>query len=213
MKKKVLAEYEAEEFLRRFIPTERGRLVKKSELLKEKELKDYPYVVKLISEGALHKTDVNGVRIAKNFEELKRNFFDLVKTARKKKLALEGILIQKFIVGREIIIGIKKDETFGHVIMAGLGGVFVELLNDVSFRICPITEKDADEMINELKGKSILFGFRGKPVNLKLLKNILVKVSRIPLKHKNIIELDINPFIINEKIGKAVDARMVLGAK
>ena len=109
----------------------------------------------------------------------------------------KAILVQEFIKGIELIIGIKKDSSFGHALMFGVGGVMVELLKDVSFRICPITHKDAEEMINDLKAKDLLTGFRdSKPVNLNLLKKCLIKASEIPKKFPNIKELDINPLLM-----------------
>ena len=119
------------------------------------------------------------------------------------------IMAQEFVHGRELIIGIKKDPVFGHAIMFGIGGTLVEVLHDVSFRICPITSSDAQSMIDELKYKKLLMDFRGeKPVNLRLIKNILVKTSKLPLRNKKISELDINPLIANDKTVKIVDARI-----
>lgn len=211
MKKRVMAEYEAENFLKRYLPVAKSRLIKNfRNIEKESKVKKYPVVLKIISRDALHKNDVNGVKITNNSSEFLNNFVELIETAKRKKIVLDGILVQEFVRGQEIIIGIKKDETFGHVIMLGAGGVFVELLKDISFRACPITEKDANEMINELKARDLLLGFRGKKANVRLLKRILVKVSKIPTRNKKILELDINPFIINEKQGKVADARMVL---
>ncbi|MBW2969278.1 acetate--CoA ligase family protein, partial [Candidatus Woesearchaeota archaeon] len=148
----------------------------------------------------------NGVRIVSNQEELEKEFKDL-----KKIKGTKSFLVQEFVKGTELIIGLKKDNSFGHALMFGIGGVMVELLKDVSFRICPINKNDAQEMIDELKAKDLLKGFRGsKEVNLNLLKNILVKVSEIPLKNSNIKELDINPLIINDKKAFVVDARLEL---
>jgi acyl-CoA synthetase (NDP forming) len=130
--------------------------------------------------------------------------------ARRKRIKLDGILVQEKLHGQELIFGIKLDPVFGHALMLGIGGVFVEILKDVSFRICPITERDVNSMIEDLKSRKILSGVRGeKPINMKLLRQILVKLSKIPLKDKNIEELDINPFIIDNKKGKVADARIV----
>ena len=177
----------------------------------EKSIKKYPIVLKIISPKAVHKTDVNAVRIVHKKEDFEREFKDLIIMAKKKRIPLNGILVQEYIKGREVIIGIKNDPSFGHAIMFGLGGTMVEVLKDVTFRICPIEESDAENMIQELKTKQILYGVRGeKAVNINLLKRILVKVSLIPKKHKNIEELDINPLIINEKEAKAVDVRVAV---
>ena len=175
----------------------------------EKSIKKYPIVLKIISPKAVHKTDVNAVRIVHKKEDFEREFKDLIIMAKKKRIPLNGILVQEYIKGREVIIGIKNDPSFGHAIMFGLGGTMVEVLKDVTFRICPIEESDAENMIQELKTKQILYGVRGeKAVNINLLKRILVQASLIPKKHKNIEELDINPLIINDKDAKAVDVRV-----
>src|SRR3989344_4097014 len=175
----------------------------------EKSIKKYPIVLKIISPKAVHKTDVNAVRIVHKKEDFEREFKDLIIMAKKKRIPLNGILVQEYIKGREVIIGIKNDPSFGHAIMFGLGGTMVEVLKDVTFRICPIEESDAENMIQELKTKQILYGVRGeKAVNINLLKRILVQASLIPKKHKNIEELDINPLIINAKEAKAVDVRV-----
>ena len=206
---KVFAEKQAEDFLKKYAPVAESIITKDMKKAR-KFAKGHPVVLKLISKQALHKTDIGGVKIIKDKEKFEKSFSDLIKLAKKKKIALDGILVQEFIEGQEVIIGLKKDHTFGHAVMLGMGGIFVEIIKDVSFRICPITEEDAEEMINELKFKKLLLGFRGsKPVNMKLLKKTLVNVSKIPLNHKSISELDINPFIINEKTGKVADARIV----
>ena len=104
----------------------------------------------------------------------------------------------------------KKDPTFGHVIAAGVGGIYVEVYKDVSFRVCPITERDAEAMLDDLKGRAILEGARGKKLNKGALVAALVKLSRLPEKQPRLAELDINPFILNDKEGKVVDARVIL---
>ena len=178
MKKRIMAEFEAEKFLSKYIPIVKGRLIKSLDGVNINLIKKYPCVLKIISKDALHKSDVNGVRIVRSMDELKKNFIELQDVAKKRGFRLDGILVQEFVEGKEIIIGINNDETFGHVLMLGIGGIF-----------------------------------GSKPVNLRLLERTLIKVSKIPMKHRNLLELDINPFIINEKIGKVVDARMVFWDK
>jgi len=170
----------------------------------------FPVVLKIISKQAVHKTEIGGIKIAKDYLELRNSYTELMRLSRDKRIKLDGILVQEHAKGVEVIIGIKKDATFGHVIMFGIGGTMVELLKDVSFRLCPITEQDAESMIGELKFSKLLYGFRGsKPVNFKLLKSILVKASRIPARRKRIEELDINPLMISGSVAKVVDARVV----
>lgn len=207
--KEVLTAYKAQEFIKPYIGIPKSQIVKKIE---EVSLPT-PIVLKIVSKKALHKTEVNGVKIVKNKDELNSEFQELIKTAKRKNLPLEGILVQEFISGQELIIGIKKDPAFNHVIVFGLGGIFTETLKDISIRKCPINSHDADEMFSEIKGREILQGVRGKKLNLLLLKETLINISKIPLKYKNISELDINPFILNEKTGKAADVRIVFEEK
>jgi len=119
-------------------------------------------------------------------------------------------LYQDYASGEEVILGAKMDDAFGPVVLFGMGGVFVELMKDVSFRVAPITRKDAREMIKEIKGYPLLTGFRGaKPVNLKVLEESLVNLSSLAYAER-IKELDINPFIVNSVSGRAVDIRIVI---
>lgn len=213
MQKEVWTEYKAEEFLKNYLPVAKHVLCKKPEdVIKASKRFSFPVVLKLAAKNLIHKSDIGAVQIAKHPNELEKKITLLTVTAKKNKLKLDGIIIQEYIEGHQLIIGIKKDPTFGHCIMLGLGGIFVELLKDVAFRVCPITEKDATEMINELQGKKILNGFRGGiKANINELKKIMVKVSFLPKKLPKIEELDINPLILNSKEGKIVDARIVVG--
>jgi succinyl-CoA synthetase beta subunit len=204
-KQTIYNEYKAEKFLSKYLPVARNQLVKKGEDITIR----LPLVLKIISDQALHKSDIGGVRIVKREEDLQEEFNDLLKIAKRKLLKLDGILVQEFHEGDQLIIGVKKDPTFGHVILFGVGGVFTEIFEDTSIRKCPINRRDAQEMIDELKARKLFYGFRGRKLNLDLLKKALIKVSQIPLKHKKIEELDINPFMLNEKTGKVVDARIV----
>jgi succinyl-CoA synthetase beta subunit len=214
LKKGIYAEHKAEEFLSKYLPVAKSILTKKlPEALSflEKQKLSYPVVLKLISKDALHKTDLGFVKIVNNEDELNKNFDSFLAIAKKKKLKTEGILVQEFIVGKELIVGIKNDKTFGHVIALGIGGTLVEVLKDITFRVCPINESDAQQMIDELKASKILYGVRGeKSVNIQELKQILVKTSQLAEKNKNLEELDINPLIINDKLAKVADARIVV---
>ncbi|MFA5141515.1 MAG: acetate--CoA ligase family protein [Candidatus Woesearchaeota archaeon] len=208
-KKEVFAEKKAEDFLKKYLPVAKSELTKNAEQAL-KFAKKYPIVLKIISPQALHKTEIKGIRIVNNKTDLVIQYQELEKIVKANKLKLEGILAQEYIKGKEVIVGIKKDATFGHVIMFGTGGIYTEMLKDVQFRSCPITEKDAEQMIADLKLNKLLTGFRNeKPVNLRLLKEILVKASKIPKTHPKIEELDINPLMINSKDAKVVDARIV----
>ena len=163
----------------------------------------YPLVLKIVSPKIIHKTEAGGVRVVHHRDELFETANEFLKKGK--------VLVQEHCSGVEMFLGIKKDPTFGHVLLAGLGGIFVEVYKDISFRVCPITKKDADHMLEELRGKAILKGVRGqKPVNMKALIDAMVKLSELPKKLSKIEELDVNPFFINDKQGKAVDARLVL---
>ena len=168
-----------------------------------------PLVLKIISPQAIHKTEVNGIKIVNHKDDIFPAFEDLLAVAKKNKIKIDGILVQEFIEGQQLIIGLKKDSVFGHVIVFGLGGIFTELMNDVAIRKCPITLAESQEMIDELKSSKLFHGFRNIKLNIQVLKDALVAVSKLPQKHKDIKELDINPFILNAKEGKAVDVRIV----
>lgn len=205
---KVLLGKDAEKLLKG-LPVARSFMIKNTEELTK--IKNYPVVMKLISLQAIHKTDIGGIKVVNNLQEAQQSFNNFIKIAKSKRMKLAGILIQEYVKGREFIIGIKRDPTFGHVIMFGAGGIFVESLKDVTFRVCPILDRDADSMIEDLKNQWLITGVRGqKPINTKLLKQILVKVSKLPQKYKRIEELDINPLMVNEKEIKIVDARLVI---
>ena len=171
----------------------------------EKYAKSYgfPVVLKLISPKAIHKTEVGGVKIVHNLNELHETTNKFLKKGK--------ILIQEHCSGVEMFLGIKNDPTFGHVLLAGIGGIFVEVFKDIAFRVCPITRKDAEQMLAELKGRALLKGVRGqKPVNEKALIDSMIALSKLPDKIAGLEELDVNPFFINDKGGKAADARLVL---
>ena len=161
----------------------------------------YPLVLKLIAPKVVHKTEAGGVKVARSDADLE---------VAKKFLKTGKVLVQEFVEGTELFLGIKNDPSFGHVLLAGIGGIYVEVYKDIAFRICPITRKDAEAMLSELKGKAILEGARGIKLNTKALIDAMVRLSELPERVKNLEELDINPFILNEKGGKAVDARVVL---
>ncbi len=204
----VLAEKEAEEFLENkgFPVAKRIFASTFDECLKAAKKIGFPLALKIVSKKILHKSDVHGVKLdIKNNDELKIGFDEL-----KKIKNFEGVLVQEYLDGKFIITGLKKDPTFGHVIAFGVGGIFTEIIKDVAFRVCPITKKDAIEMIKEIKAFKILEGTRGeKPINFYSLLRVLLALSELSKKYKNIEELDINPLIVNEKNAKIVDARIV----
>ena len=173
---------------------------------------DFPIVLKIISSDIIHKTDAGGIKTdIKNKKELKIEINNMELRVKKKfpKAKLQ-FMIQKQESGKEVIIGMKRDEQFGPVILFGLGGVLVEIFKDVSMRIAPITMSDINEMVDEIKAAKLLTGYRGeKAVDIKSLKNILLNISKLSLKEKNIVEIDFNPVIVNEKYATVVDARIL----
>lgn len=172
------------------------------------------FVMKLISPDIIHKTEAGGVKIGiKSPEEAKKAFKEIIDSARKYKpdAKIVGVQIQKMIEkGIEVIIGVSKDVQFGHLIMFGLGGIYVEILKDVSFRIAPLTDIDADEMVNEIKSAKILKGYRNIPeCNTEKIKETILKISQLVCDFPEIKEMDINPLIVNERDAIAVDVRFV----
>ena len=204
---KILTEYSAEEFLERkgFSVVDRKVFGDVSEAFKYAESLGFPVVLKVVSDKLLHKSEVGAVRL----NVYKDGFFKVFNELKNLRLEKEGILVQKFVNGKYVLIGLKKDKTFGHVIVVGLGGIFAEVVKDVSFRVVPITKKDAVEMLKELKGYEVLTGYRGERVNINLVVDNLLKVSKLAEKNKNISELDINPLIVNSHSARIVDARIV----
>jgi acetyl-CoA synthetase (ADP-forming) len=175
----------------------------------------YPVVLKIVSVDILHKSDVGGVVLdLKNSSEVERAFEQIIQNVKKHKpdAKITGILVQEMAKpSTEVIVGLIKDPQFGPSIMFGLGGVFVEILKDVTFRVCPITEQDAREMIAEIKGYPVLKGYRGAPpADIDAIVKILLNVSKMAIEHPEINEMDLNPIIVYDKGAKVVDARIIL---
>ncbi|MFH1445095.1 MAG: acetate--CoA ligase family protein [Nanoarchaeota archaeon] len=174
----------------------------------------YPVTLKIVSKDIVHKTEAGGIEIGLEDDLEVRHAYKKIHANVKRKqprAKVEGILVQQMIGGHETIIGANYDQQFGPVIMFGMGGIFVEVLKDVSFRLIPIERKDAQEMIREIKGYSILKGVRGhKAVNFKAIEDILLKISRMMTKEKKIKELDLNPVFVSFRGAVAVDARIIV---
>ena len=175
----------------------------------------FPVVLKIVSPDILHKTDIGGVKLNLNSEADVDKAYDEIIAAAKKhnpKAKIDGVSVQPMArQGIEVIIGMSKDQQFGPVLMFGLGGILVEVLKDVSFRIVPLTKRDAREMIKEIKGYPILQGYRGQePADIKTLEGLLLKVSEFVEKQPEIKELDINPLFAYRDGALAIDARIIL---
>ena len=215
--KRSLLETEAKELLREYgIPVPNFKLIKSEEEIAElaKEI-NFPIVMKIVSPDIIHKTDAGGVKVGvKDEEEARIAYQEIISKAIKynKKASISGVIAYTMVPqGTEIIIGMMKDPHFGPVIMFGLGGIFVEVLKDISFRILPIEEIDAREMIAEIKGYEILKGARGNPPrDIRAIEEVLMKVSKLTMENPEINEIDLNPIFVFENGIQAVDARMIL---
>jgi acyl-CoA synthetase (NDP forming) len=175
----------------------------------------FPVVLKIVSPDITHKSDIGGVKLNLNTQaEVGRAFNEIIAAARKhrKSAKIEGVSVQPMAKpATEVIIGMSKDAQFGPVLMFGLGGILVEVLKDVSFRIVPLIKRDAREMIQEIKGYPILEGYRGlEPANIEILEGLLLKVSKFVESHPDIKELDINPIFAYRNDAIAIDARIIL---
>jgi len=175
----------------------------------------YPVVLKIVSPDILHKWDLGGVILnlnsASEVEDAYNRILENVKH-RKPDAKIVGVLIQEMAPSStEVIVGSTKDPQFGPTLMFGLGGIFVEILKDVTFRIAPIIEADAREMITEVKGYPILKGYRGQPpADMDAIIQILMNTSRLVMDREEIKELDLNPIMVYGKGAKTVDARIIL---
>ena len=169
----------------------------------------YPIVMKMTSKTTSHKTDVGGVRVnIGSAEDLRAQYQDLVAKLEERGLleGLEGVIIQEMVKGsREMVCGIATDPQYGPQLMFGLGGVFIEVMKDVTFRIAPITDVDAHEMVRSVKAYKLLEGARGTtPAQIDQIESTLLRLSQLVSDFTFIDELDINPLIISEKNGEAI---------
>jgi len=215
--RKFLLEPEAKTVCKDYgIPVTKLKIAKTAEqAVKYSEEIGYPTVLKILSPDVIHKFDVGGVILnIKNQMEAKNAFNKIIENIKKhnKKARIYGVLVQEMAPSSvEVIVGSIKDSQFGPTLMFGFGGTYVELMKDVSFRIAPIDEYDAKEMISEVKAYPILTGYRGQPpADIDALIKILLKVSNLVMDHQEIKELDLNPVMIYEKGVKIVDARIIL---
>jgi len=175
----------------------------------------YPIVLKIVSPSVTHKSDAGGVRLGlQSAGEVEAAFEEIVAAvkAAQPDARIEGVAVQKMAAaGTEVIIGMSKDPQFGPVMMFGLGGILVEVLKDVAFRIVPLEPKDARQMIRELKGFPVLEGVRGQPpADVGALEQLILKVSDFVEAHSEIEELDLNPVFAYADGALAVDARIVV---
>jgi len=216
----LLTEIESKELLQEAgINTIETRLAtsKNEAIVISKEM-GFPVVLKIASPDVLHKSDVGGVKMGLgNATQVGKAYSEIMQAVKRSYLeaAIDGVSVQKMArPGIEVIMGMSKDAQLGPVLMFGLGGILVELLKDVSFRIIPIIKEDATEMIGELKGSPLLKGYRGQqPADVAFLEDMLLKVSDFVEQHPEVKELDLNPVFAYKDGAVAVDARVILEDK
>lgn len=177
----------------------------------------FPAVLKILSEDIPHKSDVGGVALGLRNEEAVGAAFDRMMAAVlavRPDAKIDGVSVQRQAApGTEVIVGMTTDPQYGPVLMFGLGGVLVEVLHDVAFRIAPLAPRDAREMVHEIKGLPLLQGYRGSPAaDIGAIEDLLLKVSAFIERNPEVAELDLNPVFAYPDGIIAVDARVVLGA-
>jgi acetate---CoA ligase (ADP-forming) subunit beta len=186
-----------------------------NEAAKHAQTIGFPVVLKIVSPDIIHKSDAGGVIVnLKTPDEVKAGYSKIFENAKKYKpdAQIIGVLVQEMAPqSTEIIIGSVKDPQFGQTIMFGLGGIFVEILKDVTFRVAPITEQDALEMVTGLKAYTLLKGYRNTPAaDIPAIVSLLTSVCKLVMEHPEIKELDLNPVMAYPKGTKTVDARIIL---
>jgi acyl-CoA synthetase (NDP forming) len=213
----ILTEFESKKILKQVgIPVVEARLAEnQKEVVSLSQKVGFPVVLKIISPDVVHKTDSGGVKLGlKSVSEVKKAYNEILASVKKQfpSAVIHGVSVQKMArPGTEVIIGTSKDPQFGPVIMFGLGGIFVEMLKDVSFRIIPVARRDAQEMIQEIKGYPLLQGYRGKePASIPVLVDMILKISNLINKNPQIKELELNPIFAYKDRAVAVDARIIL---
>jgi acyl-CoA synthetase (NDP forming) len=213
----LLTEVESKELLKKAgIPVVEAKLARsKKEAISISSEMGFPVVLKISSTDVVHKSDSGGVKLGlANATQVGKAYNEILSSVKQAypKAQIEGVSVQPMAPpGVEVIVGMSKDAQFGPVLMFGLGGILVEVLKDVSFRIVPVATRDARAMIREIKGYPVLEGYRGqKPASIPALEKLIVKVSQFVEKNPQIRELDLNPIFAYSDKAVAVDARIIL---
>jgi len=216
-KRAVLTEVESKQLMSEAgVPVIETTLAKsKAQAISMSKSAGFPVALKIVSPDITHKSDSGGVKLGlENATQVGKAYAEIVAAAKRTnpKAAIHGVSVQKMAKpGVEVIMGMSKDAQFGPVLMFGLGGIFVEVLKDVAFRIVPLVRRDASQMIKEIKGYPLLEGYRGQePANITVLEDILLKVSDFVDRTPEIKELDLNPILAYSDGAMAVDARVIL---
>jgi len=213
----IFTEFESKRIIKQagisVVETRLAKTQKEAVLLSQKI--GFPVALKIASPDVIHKSDSGGVKLSlSNAAEVRKAYEEIMKKVKKAHpgAIVQGVSVQKMVrPGTEVIVGTSKDPQFGPVIMFGLGGIFVELLKDVSFRVIPVERRDAQEMIEEIKGHPLLQGFRGaEPASIAAIVKIILNISRLVEENPQIKELELNPIFAYRDKAVAVDARIIL---
>ncbi len=213
----ILTEFESKKILKQagisVVETKLAKTQKEAVSLSQKM--GFPIALKIASPEVIHKSDSGGVKLSlNNVSEVKKAYDEILKKVKKQypDAVIHGVSVQKMVrPGTEVIVGVSKDPQFGPVIMFGLGGIFVEVLKDVTFRVIPVEQRDAREMIKEVKGYPLLQGYRGKEsANISALVEIILKISKLIEENPHIKELELNPIFVYRDKAVGVDARIIL---
>jgi len=187
------------------------------EALKIAKRLEFPLVMKIVSPDIMHKTDIGGIKMnIINSPQVKESYKNIFCNVRKNKpeARINGMLLYKQAPkGVEVIVGMIRDPQFGPTVMFGLGGIFIEILKDVTFRVCPVERADIEEMLTEIQGIKMLQGYRGQPrCDVNAIIDIILQISRLALDYSTIQEIDLNPVLVYEKGAVAVDAKIMVNS-
>jgi acyl-CoA synthetase (NDP forming) len=213
--RRVLVETESKELLEQWgVPIVSCKVATSDEeALRLAHSMGFPVALKILSPGIIHKTEAGGVKLnLTTGEDVRSAFTEIMENAKKSfpSASVLGVTVQKMVSGIEVVVGVTKNPQFGHVLMFGMGGVWVELLKDTTFRLIPIAAIDADEMMRDIKGFPVLKGYRGQGADMESLAEILMKVSDLIVAHPDIEEMDLNPIITSPDGSVVADARIIL---
>ncbi|HEY3094466.1 MAG TPA: acetate--CoA ligase family protein, partial [Nitrososphaera sp.] len=218
-REKVITEELAKQILTEYgVNVPKYSLVKSADnAVEQAQVVGFPLVAKIVSPQILHKTDVKGVKVGLQTDAAVKETFNDMYGRLSKQYSVKGVLLEKMAApgGVELIVGLQNDPQFGPVIMVGIGGIYTEVLKDVSFRVLPIAKEDAVSMIEDLKGSKILKGFRGMPaVNMDMVATALLNIGRFGTEMAPYYEsIDFNPVIFYENDYVVVDAKILLREK
>lgn len=209
-----MTEWEAKKEMKEFgIPTVEEKLAKnEEEAVSIAEDIGLPVVLKVESKNVKHKTDAGGVEKAHTEKEVREKFQKILESVKKYRedADIRGVLVEEVLDGEEFIVGVNKDPQFGKVLMFGLGGIYVEVFRDVSFRPLPVSEEDVKDMVEELESKDLLKGVRGRPpADMELLVETVMKIGEFGGKDE-VDELDVNPLFVRGENVKVADALVTL---